>query len=244
MDVSQLARVFTDLVRQEFPEIGSVFRYHLKAKVMSSDPNSGVATIHPLRPDGTLDTESPEIPGVPLPRLPGRGGSLFVVPDAGTEVHIAYYYDDPSAPTILECLGSGRIQAAPGASKELISDVFHSGDTSRIGDVQHLGHMQRIGNTQLMGSWGLGGGGAHGGGERYHARIENVDVEMLDTKTYGDKNEIALTNTPVAIQGSLDMEGPVGISGETRIENGDLRVTNDIHARYVHAQHYHSGSGG
>lgn len=109
MDVSQLARVFSELVKQEFPEIGSVFRYHLKAKVLSSDPDAGVATIHPLRPDGSLDTESPEIPNVPLPVLPSPSGPAYVVPENGTHVRLCYDYDDPSQPKIVECLGKGYI---------------------------------------------------------------------------------------------------------------------------------------
>ena len=109
MDMAQLSKAITALVKQEFPEIGSVFRYDMKAKVISTKPNQGVATIHPLRPDGTLDTESPEIPDVPLPVLPSHTGPTYIVPDNNTLVRFCYYYDDPSQPKIVECLGSGYI---------------------------------------------------------------------------------------------------------------------------------------
>jgi hypothetical protein len=105
----ELSRVLTDLVKQNFPEIESVFRYHVKARVISTDRDKGVATVHPLRPDGSLDNESPEIPNVPLPQIPAPDGSAYVVPLEGELVRLCYYYDDPSQPKVVECLGRGYI---------------------------------------------------------------------------------------------------------------------------------------
>lgn len=106
---SELSKVLFDLVKQNFPEIASVFRYDVKARVISTDRDRGVGTVHPLRPDGADDEGSPDIPDVPLPVIPSPSGAAYIVPDDGELVRMAYYYDDPSQPKIVECLGKGYI---------------------------------------------------------------------------------------------------------------------------------------
>ena len=107
----ELARVIADLVKQQFPEIASVYRYHAEAIVISADPGRGVATIHPLRPDGSVDDKSPDIPDVPLPVIPNPYGPppTYIVPFPGEKVRFCYLYHDPSRPKIVECLGLGYI---------------------------------------------------------------------------------------------------------------------------------------
>lgn len=107
----ELARVISELVKQQFPEIASVYRYHAEAVVISVKRDEGVATIHPLRPDGSLDDGSPDIPDVPLPVVPNPYAPpyTYMVPYPGEKVLFCYLYHDPARPKIVECLGKGYI---------------------------------------------------------------------------------------------------------------------------------------
>ena len=138
---SELSKAIIETVKAGFPEIESVFRYSLKAVVTGVDPPAGVATVQPLRPDGSIDDQSPEIPDVPLPRIPGLQGPVFVVPDVGTEVVMQYLYQDPSQPVIGECLGTGHTRGW----------WHHSGDVKIEGDVQIIGDVEIIGDLEVIG---------------------------------------------------------------------------------------------
>lgn len=105
----ELSKAFTDLMRQNFPQLTDTFGWSAKARVISTDRDKGVATIHPLTPEGVDDELSPDVPNVPLPVIPTPSGPACIVPEAGELVRMLYYYNDPSQPKITECLGKGYI---------------------------------------------------------------------------------------------------------------------------------------
>lgn len=105
----ELSKTITDLIRQNFPQLTDTFGWSAKARVISTDRDKGVATVHPLTPEGADDELSPDIPNVPLPVLPSPAGATYVVPDNDELVRMVYYYNDPSQPKIVECLGKGYI---------------------------------------------------------------------------------------------------------------------------------------
>lgn len=105
----ELARVIADIVKQQFPDLESVYNYDIRARVVSVKPDKGTATVHPLRPDDADDELSPDIPDVPLPTIPTPWGAAYIVPSRGDKVRMKYYYNDPAQPHIVECLEKGYI---------------------------------------------------------------------------------------------------------------------------------------
>ena len=112
----ELITLFRTIVKQAFPDLNG-YHYPIKAKVVKVRESGGrvgafqklySVDVQPLKPDGSIDADSPVIPDVELsPIWAGPQRGVFCLPVVGAIVRLGFYYKDPAFPFVDAVLADG-----------------------------------------------------------------------------------------------------------------------------------------
>jgi phage baseplate assembly protein gpV len=180
MDNSRELKVmFRKLFLAIFPEFNG-YHYPIRAKVLKVHETAGTINdanhyysvdVQPLKPDGSVDAETPVIPDVEIPVIwAGANRGIFCLPVVGAIVRVAYYYNDPAHPFVDAVLGNGFACPAHEVGSLIIQhsdgkrfEITTSGvtkitmDTVINGAVTINGQVAITGDTSITGATAVNG---------------------------------------------------------------------------------------
>ncbi|MCM0757341.1 phage baseplate assembly protein V [Sporomusa sphaeroides DSM 2875] len=115
-NTKELINLFKTIIKQAFPDLNG-YHFPIRAKVVKVREAGGrvgaykklySVDVQPLKPDGSIDTDSPVIPDVEIsPIWAGPQRGIFCLPVVGAIVRVAFYYNDPSYPFVDAVLADG-----------------------------------------------------------------------------------------------------------------------------------------
>ena len=218
-DTGAIKETFKALMRECFPELGG-YQFPIKAKVMKVHESGGKVDdfnkrysvdVQPLKMDGTIDENMPEIPDIPIDiQWAGPNRGVLALPEVGAVVRVGFYYWDASCPYVDGILADGYSVPAHPLGSYLIQQkdgVFIKIDPK--------------GNIELETSKEI----------RLKAGSSKVTLEPSGSAKIDASKDISLTSGKAQMtlkaSGDIDMaNGALGIlpDGTIRIANGGPAV--------------------